>query len=273
MVAYSSLQDLIEALEAGNRYHISIVFFNKYGNEKMGLKTEHIIHATPFCDAVKLKPKGLDRCMRCKSLTVERIYRTGKPFGGLCINGVYEYCHPVLMKDELCCIIYIGNILRDREVFCRKNQLSSDEPLLETMEQGMGEDQCRKTAELLESYIRMLFAAYPDIRRERNQDTTITALKGYLDFYFFQDISLPQMARIYHYNEKYLGRLFKKQMGISFSDYLNEKRLEFGREKLLKSDQSVLDISTQAGFNNVTYFNRLFKRRYGVTPTEYRNKG
>lgn len=273
MVAYSSLQDLIEALETGNRYHISIVFLNKYGNEKMILKTEHIIHATPFCDAVKLKPRGLDRYMRCKSLTVERIYRTGKPFGGLCINGVYEYCHPVIMKDEVCCIIYIGNILRERETFCEKNNLSRQDPLLDTLEPGMEEEECRKIAGILDSYIRMLLTAYPESGRELARDPTVQAVKGYLDYYFFQDVSLRQLAVLYHYNAKYLGRLFKKEVGVSFSDYLNEKRLEFGRERLLRSDESVLDISMRAGFNNVTYFNRLFKRRYGVTPTEYRNKG
>lgn len=273
MENFSSVQDLIDMLEAGNRYHISIVFFNKYGNEKTRLRPEHVIHATPFCDAVKLMPRGLTRCLRCKQLTVERVFRTGKAFGGLCINGVYEYCHPVKIKDELCCILFIGNIVVDQEAFQKKNRLDSGDPLLETMEYRMEEEDCRKIAEILDSYIRMLMAFCPATHRESGQDATITALKGYLDYYFFQDVSLPQMARLYNYNEKYLGRLFKQQMGISFAEYLNARRLEFCRERLSRSNETVLDISMQAGFNNVTYFNRLFRRRYGMTPTQFRQHG
>ena len=68
------------------------------------------------------------------------------------------------------------------------------------------------------------------------------------------------------------NRLFKQQMGMSFNEYLNEKRLEYGKERLRRSKDSVLEISANAGFRNVTYFNRMFKRRYGISPTQYRRE-
>ena len=77
---------------------------------------------------------------------------------------------------------------------------------------------------------------------------------------------------MYHYNEKYLGTLFKKQTGLSFHDYLNHRRLYRSRMLLEQSGDSILSIATRVGFNNVTYFNRLFKAYYGVSPSQMRAK-
>ena len=272
MEHYSSLQDLIEALEAGNRYHISVMFPGKCISRALTLTTGHTIHATPFCDAVKQRPRGLERCMRCKALAVEKCFRTRRAFSGLCINGVYEYCHPVVLGDGVFCVVFVGNILRDRTAFCEKNALLPEDSLPDTMEPDMPEARCARIAGILDSYIRMLYRLAPESPRTESPNPTVLALQGYVDRYFSQDISLSQLAKGYHYNEKYLGRLFKQQLGVSFRDYLNEKRLEYGKDLLARSGDSVLDIAARAGFNNVTYFNRLFRRRYGMTPTEFRRK-
>ena len=75
---------------------------------------------------------------------------------------------------------------------------------------------------------------------------------------------------MYNYNEKYLGMLFKKQVGRSFHDYLNRRRLYRARMLLEQTTDSVLTIATRVGFNNVTYFNRLFKEYYGMSPSQLR---
>ena len=270
MEAYNSLLDLIEALEAGHRYHISVVFPGRQGSRAMVLPAAHTIHATPFCDAVKQRPRGLERCLRCKSLAMEKCSRTRKAFGGLCINGVYEYCHPVILRDGVFCVVFIGNILQNRAAFLEKNRLAPEDPLPDTLEPGMTEARCAQIAGILDSYIRMLYRLSPETSQKETLNAVVLALQGYLDHYFTQDISLAQLARGYHYNEKYLGRLFRKQLGVSFSDYRNEKRLAYGKNLLVQSEATVLDVAARAGFRNIAYFNRLFKRRYGMTPTEFR---
>ena len=71
-------------------------------------------------------------------------------------------------------------------------------------------------------------------------------------------------------NEKYLGRLFKKEMGISFSEYCIGLRLEKAEESLLKSNDKIIDIALDCGFNNISYFNRVFRKKHNVSPGEYR---
>lgn len=65
-------------------------------------------------------------------------------------------------------------------------------------------------------------------------------------------------------------RWFKKMTGVSFGVYLNERRLAAAAELLRTTDDTVLSIAGQAGFENLSNFNRRFKARYGVTPRQYR---
>lgn len=67
-------------------------------------------------------------------------------------------------------------------------------------------------------------------------------------------------------------RWFRKMTRQSFVDYLNEQRLNAAADALRGTDDSILNIAGQCGFENLSYFNRLFKRRYGITPRQYRSR-
>ena len=95
-------------------------------------------------------------------------------------------------------------------------------------------------------------------------------LKRYADEFYTEDISLKMLAESYSKNEKYLGRIFKSDLGVSFSEYCNSLRLSKATKLLLESEAKVIDIALECGFNNVAYFNRLFAKSYGISPTEYR---
>ena len=270
MEKLSPLRYLISALEEGNRYHISVEFFNKALRKRLQIPFRHIIHATDFCDAVKLRPNGLNRCMHCKRLAMDKARSTGKPFGGLCINGAYEYCYPLFREQTLECIIFVGNIINDQDAFLRKSKLQPGDPLIDTMQRNMTEEQCLRICRVVASYIQMLMEKLQDSPADKPVNATIAAIRSYVDCYFIHDISLTGLAKLYHYNEKYLGSLFKKETGMSFRDYLNKQRLQNATKLLRTSRENILDIAARSGFNNVTYFNRLFKPRYGLTPSQFR---
>lgn len=263
---YARLQDLLDELERGNRYHICVVFFGSQGKDCLRLRFESSIHTTPACNALKIK-----LCFRCRAMVLQKARTTNSPFGGHCIRGIYEYCHPVYRDNKPFCVILVGNILRDRKIFLRRSGRSLDDPLLNTMEQDMDDGSCARIACLVESYIHALMELSPQNARSEQNNAVVAAMQADVDRNFCRDISLTDMAHIYHYNEKYLGRLFKTHMGISFGQYLNLRRLEFSAQLLRRTKQSVLDISQRVGFNNVTYFNRLFRQQFGMSPSQYRS--
>jgi len=59
-------------------------------------------------------------------------------------------------------------------------------------------------------------------------------------------------------------------MGSSFIQYLKDYRLTMAARLLLASDESILMIAEEVGFDNLSYFNRAFKKKYAMTPREYR---
>ncbi len=83
-------------------------------------------------------------------------------------------------------------------------------------------------------------------------------------------ISLKDVAQEFNYSREYLARHFRKHMGMSMQDYINNLKLAKAREMLCQSDRPVREIAAALGFHDDKYFLRLFKRYERITPTEYR---
>ena len=272
MYDYAALQSLVDRLEQGSKIHICIAYFQRHSNRKLMVSAKTALHSAPLCALAKERPGGNQACMDCRAAAIQKAVRLGGPYGGYCINGVYEYCHPVFLEDKLFCMIFVGNILRDRKRLCGCMGLPAEAPVLETMEPDLPDETCAELARLVESYIRMLRELTPGTSRAGENHAVISAVKAELDRAFSQPLTLQDMAQMHHYNEKYLGRIFKARLGGSFGEYLNGKRLSYAARLLRKTDESILDISQRAGFNNVTYFNRLFRKKFGRSPSQYRRE-
>ena len=130
-------------------------------------------------------------------------------------------------------------------------------------------------AELLDSYIRLLYEKSVSSGRKTNQSHCSLKLKEiieYVSYNYTKNITLKQLSALYFMNEKYLGRIFKKQTGYSLHEFINKIRLQKAKQMLENTGKSVLEISLDCGYNNVTYFNRCFFRKYNKTPTQYREQ-
>ncbi|WP_127490617.1 helix-turn-helix domain-containing protein [Paenibacillus glycanilyticus] len=68
----------------------------------------------------------------------------------------------------------------------------------------------------------------------------------------------------------YLCRVFKQQLKISPTRFINDLRLSYAENLLLNTDMDILDISLETGLENVSYFYELFKRKHGMTPYRFR---
>lgn len=91
------------------------------------------------------------------------------------------------------------------------------------------------------------------------------------DNYADPELYGKQIASKFDLSEKYLYTWFKKQMGVGFSDYLEELRLHRATELLSSSRMGISEIAAKVGFNSHNTFYKAFKRKYGITPSEYRN--
>jgi YesN/AraC family two-component response regulator len=85
-------------------------------------------------------------------------------------------------------------------------------------------------------------------------------------------LSLKSLAISLHINPSYLSMHFKREMGINFTDYLNDVRIKRSKDLLITTNLSLLDISLQTGFEEQSYFTKVFKKLAGITPNQYRKK-
>ncbi|MBD2867119.1 helix-turn-helix domain-containing protein [Paenibacillus arenilitoris] len=87
-----------------------------------------------------------------------------------------------------------------------------------------------------------------------------------------QDLSREDIARHVFLNPDYLSRIFKKETGMSLSDFLQQSRIEYAKELLANTCQSVSDIAVASGYSNLSYFSTIFKKATGVNPVDYRKR-
>lgn len=103
-------------------------------------------------------------------------------------------------------------------------------------------------------------------------DVRIDRINNYIRANYSQPVSLKELSQKLYLSEGYLSRFFKRQYGMSFSDYLSNIRLHHAMEDLLYTDMPVTQIVYGNGFSNATIFSKMFKNMYGDTPSEYRKK-
>lgn len=89
---------------------------------------------------------------------------------------------------------------------------------------------------------------------------------------YAQNISIKEAAALCGFSESHFMKLFKELTGMSFTAYLVNYRLELAAKQLVETNQKIIDISTNCGFNNHSYFTRAFLKKYNMAPAKYRQE-
>ena len=71
----------------------------------------------------------------------------------------------------------------------------------------------------------------------------------------------------------YISQLFKREAGVTFVQYITQKRLEDAKELLLATQKSIEEIAAEVGVKDYCYFQKIFKKATGMPPGKYRMNG
>ncbi|MGN0916065.1 MAG: helix-turn-helix domain-containing protein [Succinivibrio sp.] len=85
-------------------------------------------------------------------------------------------------------------------------------------------------------------------------------------------LTVTDAATRMNFSEAYFCRYFKKTTRMSFTEYVNDYRLEQAGDEILEGKKTLSEIAASHGFENESYFFRLFKKKYGMTPLEYKKR-
>lgn len=103
--------------------------------------------------------------------------------------------------------------------------------------------------------------------------TTPQKIQSAIDYIYNnsgRDISLPEVAEHISLSPNHFGHLFLKSVGLTFSSFLLQLRLENSKSLLLENHLSLNEICKAVGFNSTSYFIKKFKEHYGTTPKNYK---
>ncbi|NLM11572.1 MAG: response regulator transcription factor [Clostridiaceae bacterium] len=93
----------------------------------------------------------------------------------------------------------------------------------------------------------------------------------YIHENYGKPITLNDVAEHVYVSTSYLSRMFKKELGKNFVDYLNGLRIEKAKELLMDPKYKTYEVAEIVGIPDAHYFSRLFKKYEGLSPTEYRD--
>ena len=87
-----------------------------------------------------------------------------------------------------------------------------------------------------------------------------------------RDLSLEEMAERMKVTPEYLSALFMKELGIKYTTYRTQIRIEAAKELLQDGKLKIYEIAERCGFPDVKYFTKVFKKYTGSSPGEFLRK-
>lgn len=123
-------------------------------------------------------------------------------------------------------------------------------------------------AEMIEFYTREMAS----LHKRKFYSKPVTICIDYVFNHLHEKITVSQLAETVNLTESYLSTLFKKELGITITDYILTKRMEAAKNMLKFSEYSYVEVASILAFSSQSHFIRTFKKFSGYTPKEYRNR-
>lgn len=169
----------------------------------------------------------------------------------------------------------VRGLLRDLPYFSRADSTAEQvESLFRSIRQEY-ESPDRHAMDALRSYVAQLFLLIAresgKCRQEKKESPIVERAVEYIHSHYAETVSLQAAAEHCYVSREHLSRIFKKETGFGFNEYLNIYRLKIANAQLQKDPKRQISlVALSCGFNDSNYFTKQYKKIYGITPTKER---
>lgn len=171
---------------------------------------------------------------------------------------------PELVKD------WVLKLLLDLRVKLHALQLFRSQQTIEYMHNEIFEIQFLDELKTwLMSYFKSILSFVKEVYEQTKRKEILDAFK-YVTVNIEKKITLDEVSSHLFLNPSYFSRLFKKEVGETFVEYVTKMKINRAKELLEQTADSVGKICERLGYDNQSYFIKIFKNYVGVTPIEYR---
>ena len=128
----------------------------------------------------------------------------------------------------------------------------------------------RSAKKFLCEYLKEVILARANVAEKRYGKILREAVNYIEQNYNKEEISLNTVAQIANISPNHFSSIFSQEMGITFIEYLIQKRMEHAKALLRTTQMRSSEIAYQVGYRDPHYFSATFKKTQGMTPREYR---
>ena len=170
--------------------------------------------------------------------------------------------------------VYLNTVIMDILSLCLTNKLQVDANSFHNLARQLQKAQTLKKVSVLLS--RFFLDLAGNGIKKNSIDSSSPLIQDAVKLVYAQYgdplFSINTAAESFNITPAYFNRIFKKEHQISYSEFLNEYRIEKACELIRTTNKSIIDIASAVGINNTTYFYTLFKKIHNMTPQQFRSK-
>lgn len=134
-----------------------------------------------------------------------------------------------------------------------------------------GLNTCREVISLHDLMVLDFTGKMRIITRNAGMSKPVSSCVDYIYAHIKERITIEDLAAYTALSPSYLSRLFKKETGVSVSDYIREKKIAKAQHLLKFCDYSLIEIANYLSFSSQSHFIQMFKDFTGMTPKKYRD--
>ncbi|HTB82801.1 MAG TPA: helix-turn-helix domain-containing protein [Candidatus Sulfotelmatobacter sp.] len=241
-------------------------------------------YENPLCALMSEKSRSCAMCLQTQEKLCQKAVKDAQSV--TCPLGLSDSAVPVWMSDRLVGFLQTGQVFRKKPTAAQFERvvkltaewgIEADRDILKKafyagkVVSPKEHDGAIKLLTIFSQHLSMV-SNQVFIQRENAEPPVITKARNFIAEHQTEDLSLTQVAKAVNMSSFYFCKMFKKIVGINFTDYVARVRIEKSKNLLLNPNLRVSEIAFEVGFQSLTHFNRVFKKILGQSPTEYRSQ-
>ncbi|MES2920217.1 MAG: helix-turn-helix domain-containing protein [Verrucomicrobiota bacterium] len=238
-----------------------------------------------FCEALNLCQSACGACIETNRRLMEEAAVNG-PTTCHCFAGMAATAVPVRAGSRLLGFLKTGQVFNQVPTPASFRQVSKT-----LARQGLSKEDVAKLAAVYqqtqtvepERYQSMvtLLATFAEqlgqqadkliVIRDGSEPSAIAKAREFIDQNLAEPLPLALVARNAGLSESHFCRVFRDATGLTLTDYVNRRRIQWAKRELLKSETRISEIAFLIGYQSLSQFNRSFSRVTGLSPSRYRD--
>lgn len=240
--------------------------------------------ANPFCALMAARNKSCAACLQLQQRIEESA--TAGPKTLECFAGLNDSAVPLRVGENVVGYLQTGQVLlrppsksRFRDTVRRLSAWSAEGDVgrLEAayfQTRVIAKRQYDSMLRLLEIFAEQLAVLSNQliVQAAAADSPAMAKARRFITENLQEELSLARVAQVANMRPSYFCRVFRRETGVGFTDYLARERTELVKQQLLNPHTHVSEVAFAAGFQSLSQFNRVFRRIVGEAPSAYRER-